>query len=208
MMDGRGRVLGYLGLGGLGACAIEKRARLPNAFGRVCQVQHVLQHRTINSGLLSRQRFTTDLEFGRIISERLWSGRWESNPRPKQNPVRHSFGIALLEQFILTLMQAVKESLAVDRLHSTALNVIVAAIKHFADFCHLCQISSRASSTRSSVARPLLEASSVRRDSVSGLMSTHKRYCTIAFIPMAASAQRSESSLAKNASDGASPHAD
>ena len=120
-MDGRGRVLGYLGLGGLGACAIEKRARLPNAFGRVCQVQHVLQHRTINSGLLSRQRFTTDLEFGRIISERLWSGRWESNPRPKQNPVRHSFGIALLEQFILTLMQAVKESLAVDRLHSPLL---------------------------------------------------------------------------------------
>jgi len=42
----------------------------------------------------------------------------------------------------LTLTQAVKESLAVDRLHSTALNVIVAAIKHFADFCHLCQISS------------------------------------------------------------------
>jgi len=38
---------------------------------------------------------------------------------------------ALLEQFILTLTQAVKESFAVDRLHSTALNVIVAAIKHF-----------------------------------------------------------------------------
>src|SRR6266576_4641982 len=57
-----------------------------------------------------------------------------------QNPVRHSFGIALLEQFILTLAQAVKESLAVDRLHSTAHNVVVAAIEHFADFCHFCQI--------------------------------------------------------------------
>src|SRR6266849_5122082 len=60
-----------------------------------------------------------------------------------QNPVRHSFGIALIEKFILTLAQAVKESLAVDRLHSTALNVIVAPIKHFADFCHFCQIPSQ-----------------------------------------------------------------
>ena len=38
-----------------------------------------------------------------------------------QDPVRHSFGIALLEQFIRTLVQAVKESFAVDRLHSTCL---------------------------------------------------------------------------------------
>jgi hypothetical protein len=68
---------------------------------------------------------------------------FDAAPGCAQNPVRHAFGIALFEQIILTLAQAVKESLAVDRLHSTALNVIVAAIKHFADFCHFCQIPSQ-----------------------------------------------------------------
>jgi hypothetical protein len=45
-----------------------------------------------------------------------------------------SFRIALPEQFILTLAQAVKESLAVDRFNMAALDVIVAAVKHLTHF--------------------------------------------------------------------------
>jgi hypothetical protein len=89
-----------------------------------------------------------------------------------QNPVRHSFWIALIEKFILTLAQAVKESLAVDRLHSTALNVIVAPTKHFADFCHFCQIPGQGIFHEVVGRAALLEARSVKRDSVSGLMCT------------------------------------
>src|SRR6266576_3166439 len=77
---------------------------------------------------------------------------WQSIPRcwlcptqrqgAAQNPVRHSFGIALIEKFILTLAQAVKESLAVDRLHSTALNVNLHDCQ-FRDVDWFCQSNCR-----------------------------------------------------------------
>ena len=61
----------------------------------------------------------------------------DAAPGCSSKPCRQSFWIALLEQLILTLAQAVKESLAVDRLHAAALDVIVATIKHFAHFSRI-----------------------------------------------------------------------
>jgi hypothetical protein len=52
-----------------------------------------LQHCTINSGLLSRQRFTTDLEFGRIISRPSGTERYLGCKQRIRSAVNDHIGI-------------------------------------------------------------------------------------------------------------------
>jgi len=90
--------------------------------------------------------------------------------RMKLKSLAHSlFRRAPLGEFTFALTQVFEESFTVNGFDAAALNIIVAAIEQTTKFGDFDQISSHSVFTRSSVRRPLFEASSFRRDSVSGL---------------------------------------